>query len=529
MTMTATTIVREEAVRTGANVSIQHLSKTFGSQRVLHDVGFDLRPGEVVALLGQNGSGKSTLIKLLTGFHVPDADTDASLVVDGESFDLPIHSAGSSFKIAAVHQDLALLPSATVAENLLIDRLGSRALLPFRWSELHQRAERILRRVGATDVSTRAMVGALRPVQQAMVAIARAIDEIGTSAGGLLILDEVTAFLSQDGIEELFDLIAEVSSRGISVLFVSHRMEEIWRVCQRAVVLRNGEVTADVALADTTEDELVTKIVGQQLDWLYPEKHDASGPVALRVRHEGTGMLRQFELEASAGEIIGLTGLRGMGHDRVVYALYGEDAAAAGTLELDGVTTDLGRIDPRLACSLGLRLLPSDRLTNGAVGWASVRENSTLPALRGFVRFGMLQRRQENAWAEDLVRDYDVKPADPHAIYSSLSGGNQQKVLVGKWLATKPRLLLLDEPTQGVDVGARRDIFSRIVDAATSGVTVLYSTTEIQDLAELCHRVLVFRDGCVVGEVAGSQVNEENISRLCWSRGAASERMPKAG
>jgi ribose transport system ATP-binding protein len=495
------------------HLAVEHLTKTFAGRTVLHDVGFSIPAGEVVALLGQNGSGKSTLIKLLTGFYSPDAGSGASIAIGDRALRLPVKD-DSGFTVAAVHQDLGLLPAASVTENMLIDNLRHGQVSPLRWRSLHRRAADMLARVGVHDISPKALVEQLTPIQHAMIAIARAIDEI--SDGGLLILDEVTAFLTQDAVEALFELIREVARRGISVLFVSHRMEEIWRVCDRAVVLRNGVLVAEAMISETTEEELISEIIGQRLDWLYPEKQAIDDRVSMTVSCSGSQDLGAFDLEARAGEIIGVTGLRGMGYDRVVYALYGEEPGACGTLDIAGRQVALAKLDARSAKRMGVRLVPSERLKNGAVGFASVRENSTLPMLHTFMRFGRISTRRESRWTSDLIESYQVSPPHPDAPYGSLSGGNQQKVLVGRWLRTDPVILLLDEPTQGVDVGARRDIFTRIVDAASSGVTVIYSTTESQDLAELCHRVLVFRNGQVVGVLAGADVSEDNISRLSW-------------
>jgi ribose transport system ATP-binding protein len=516
----AVTPVRDEEVAVAdeaPSVRVEHLTKSFADRTVLSDVSFNIPAGKVVALLGQNGSGKSTLIKLLSGFHAPDSGAGSAIVIGEERLSLPLRHDLHDFRIAVVHQDLALLPSASVTETLLIDRIGDHALGALSWGEVHARARLMLETVGAVGIRERSLVSDLKPVQRAMVAIARAIDEL--SAGGLLILDEITAFLTQDGIDQLFELIRTVAARGIGVLFVSHRMEEVWRICERAVVLRNGELIADVELSETSEDELVTKIVGQRLEWLYPEKNPTSHEVRVRFRDVRAGPLRHFELEARSGEIIGLTGLRGMGYERVVYSLYGETPGCGGTVEIGGKVIPLAGLRPRHAFGLGLRLVPSDRLLNGAVGGATVRENASLPHLDKFIRRGFLNRRSERLWALDLVTNYGVSPVDTEAFYSRLSGGNQQKVLMARWLETKPEVLLLDEPTQGVDVGARREIFSRIVDAAGKGMTVLYSTSETQDLAELCHRVLVFRDGVVAGELRGEQVSEEAISRMCWASG----------
>jgi len=505
-----------ERVARSEEVGFRHLTKTFGSRTVLKNVSFSIASGEVVALLGQNGSGKSTLIKMLAGYHEPDSGSGAAIVVGDEERTLPLSDRDARYRIAVVHQDLALLPTMSVAENLMIDRLGDRALGRLSWRQIHARAAAMLKRVGAEEIDPRAEVSKLRPLHRAMVAIARAMDELGEE--GLLILDEVTAFLTQDGIDQLFEHIREVTGRGISVLFVSHRIEEVWRISTRAVVLRNGELVADVPLAATSLDDLVSAIVGERLDWLYPEKHPVQGEQRLRVRNVRGGQVRSFELGARAGEIVGLTGLRGMGHERVVYALYGEMPGCEGTIAVgERPEQPLAALSPHQANELGIRLIPSERLLNGALAGATVRENASLPLLEQFVRRGLLSKRSEREWAWQLVCNYGVSPADTEAIYSSLSGGNQQKVLVGRWLETAPEILLLDEPTQGVDVGARREIFSRIVEAARSGVTVLYSTSEIQDLAELCHRVLVFRDGVIAGQLEGTEVTEDAISRLCWA------------
>jgi ribose transport system ATP-binding protein len=501
-------------------IRVEHLTKSFGSRTVLEDVSFDIPPGKIVGLLGQNGSGKSTLIKILTGFHDPDHGSDAAIVVGEHRLGLPLHHGplhheADDFSIAAVHQDLGLLPVASVTENLLIDRLGSRSLGKLSWSATHRRAQEILDRVGATGISPRTEVSELKPVQRAMVAIARAIDEL-SSDRGLLILDEVTAFLTADGIDQLFELVRTVAARGIAVLFVSHRMEEIWRICDQAVVLRGGRLIRAADISETSEDELIGDIVGQRLDWLYPDKHTHSEEVRISFRGVRSAPVRDFSLEARAGEIIGLTGLRGMGHERLVYSLYGDADHCLGELRINGKVVDLNKLRPGAAYQLGLRLVPSERLLNGAVSEATVRENASLPLISTFVRRGALSPRRERDWATDLVRNYDVSPQDTEINYGRLSGGNQQKVLMARWLETAPTVLLLDEPTQGVDVGARRDIFQRIVAAAQAGTTVIYTTSETQDLAELCHRVLVFRDGAVAGELAGADVTEDAISRMCW-------------
>ncbi len=506
------------------NIRFEHLTKTFGTRTVLNDVTFDVTPGTVTALLGQNGSGKSTLIKLLSGFHRPDRTAHCRTVVDGASHEFSDALTTKLVRVAPVHQDLGLDVSASVTENLLLNSLGNRALSPIGWRSTHARARRILRTWGAGNIDPRLPVGALSPLQRASVAVARAVE--GVQGGGLLILDEVTAFLSVDATRELFKLVRTLTDRGIAVLFVSHRLEEVYEVCDRAIVLRNGELVAERPIAGTTEDDLTEAIVGHSLGWLYPDKNRYGSARRLRVTGLNGRGLHDVSFDAHEGEIVGLTGLRGMGHDRVVYALYGELSRTTGVVEIDETKRDISFLRPRRAAELGVRLVPSDRLKNGAAGSATIRENLSLPLVDRFFRFGALSKRAESGWALDVALRYGLSPPEPEHIYSSLSGGNQQKALMARWLETEPRLLLLDEPTQGVDIGSRRDIFKRISDAAASGMTVVYSTTEIQDLAEICHRVLVFRDGGVVGQLSGPDATEAAIGRLCWKTSNTSATTP---
>lgn len=496
-------------------LSLEHLTKSFSGTPVLNDVSFSLERGEVLALLGQNGSGKSTLIKLLTGFHAPDAGSDAALGLDGHRYPLPVSDRQlPDYRIGAVHQDLGLVVSGTVAENLLLGQAGATGLRPIRWSKFYDKAEQMLAGVGVKNVPARATVRDLAAVQRAAVAMARAVGQV--AGGGLLILDELTAFLTQDGVDELFELIEEVSRAGVSVIFVSHRLEEIWRICSRAIVLRNGNLVADTSLEGKSDDDLIDAIVGQPLDWLYPPKPKVTGSVRLRLRIQPERGAAGVEIEANAGEILGVTGLRGMGYGQVVRTLYGE-LPQPGRLEIDDDAVDVPDLDPVRAYRLGIRLVPSDRLKNAAFGEASVSENASLPVLAKFMRHGLYRRSLEAAWVDELVHGYGIVPPDPGVAFSALSGGNQQKVVVAHWIETQPRVLLLDEPVQGVDVGARRDIFLRIVESAERGMTIIYSSSEPDDLAELCHRVIAFRDGRISGELSGEAVTANAISRLCWA------------
>jgi ribose transport system ATP-binding protein len=511
--MTATAPTTMVATTPTSTVQIRGLSKTFGPRKVLDDVTLTFPAGTVHGLLGANGSGKSTLIKILAGYHAPD-DGAGALVLGGRehSFPLPAderHAIGMAF----VHQDLGLIPDGSVAENLLIEELSPSAGRPISWRAVHRRAWEMLRRVSGEHIDVRLPVGRLAAVDRAIVAIARAVAAL--HPGGLLVLDEVTAFLPRDEVDRLFGLLETLRSEGTSVLFVSHRLEEVRVACQSVTVLRNGELVARRELAHTTDEQIVADIVGARVQDLYPTKHSVQAGTGISVREVRAEGLGPVSFEAQPGEIIGLTGLRGMGYERLVYALYG-DRPASGRVAVRGAELDLAGLRIRDAVAAGMALVPADRLRRGAVAGASVQENTTLPFVGSFVRGGRIRTRDERATTRTLLDSYGVVPAEPDYAYGRLSGGNQQKVLMARWLHTEPSLLLLDEPTQGVDVGARKELFRRVVEAAAGGATVLYSTTETQDLAELCHRVLVFRDGQVAAELTGEQVTDDELIRACW-------------
>lgn len=494
-------------------VVISGFSKTFGNRRVLQNFEATFAQGTVHGLVGANGSGKSTLIKILAGYHDPDHG-QAELQIRGERYAFPVHhSDRRRIGIGFVHQDLGLAGEVSVAENLFIDALAPRPLSRVPWRALNDRAELLLGRVGGDHIRPADTINQLIPVDRAIVAIARAISELVPR--GLLVLDEVTTFLPRDGVELLFQLMRDVCAEGTSVLLVSHRLEEIRAACEAVTVLRNGAVVASRKIRETSEETLVTDIVGSELADLYPHKGrpgDATRFCVENLRGHGFGPI---SFAAKQGEIIGVTGLRGMGHERLPYALYG-DTRATGSIRVEGVTLDLRGAGVVDVLKAGVRLVPGDRLRQGAVASATVQENATLPFIREFFKRGRLRRGPERVATEKLLDAYGVAPRDPSYLYSRLSGGNQQKVLLGRWLRTTPKVLLLDEPTQGVDIGARRDLFARIVQAAEEGATVIYVSTETQDLAELCHRVLVFRDGTVARALERGEVTEENILRACW-------------
>jgi ribose transport system ATP-binding protein len=492
-----------------AVIAARNFSKTFTGRTVLQSVDLDVLPGEVHGLLGQNGSGKSTLIKILAGFHHPDEG--ASLTVRGSDVPLPLRPGGARrHGMSFVHQDLGLAAELTVLENFRVGLYDTRLAWRVNWREERRIVRAALRRYGAR-CEPDALVSSLGEVDRAMVAIARALEELRTGDGGLLVLDEPTPYLPRDGVERLFASVREAAASGIGVLFVTHRLEEVHALTDRVTILRDGRLVGTTVAASASEADLIELILGFALDELYPAPHDSVGDVALSMRHVNADDVKDLDLELRRGEIVGVTGLLGMGWERVPYLIFGADSGATGSIEVGGRTHQLDDFTPAKAMRRGMALLPANRLRDGGVPSATVTENLTLPTVGTYFSGGLLKHRREVRRVAELLEEFQVSPPDPDRTFATLSGGNQQKVLVAKWLETKPKVLLLHEPTQGVDVGARAQIFTRIRDAAEAGTAVVLASSEYEDLVHLCDRVIIFRDGRAVSEVSGAALTVERL------------------
>jgi len=501
-------------------VALAHLSKTFGGARALKGVSLTVLPGEVHGLLGQNGSGKSTLIKILAGFHAPDPGGE--LVVNGKPVKLPLQPGqfrdlGMSF----VHQDLALIPSLTVTENLRISELASTRRWHISWAREHRKAADLFARYGV-QLSPRAQVSDISVIDRALLGIIRAVDDMRTSDAlgqggrGLLVLDEPTAFLPKEGTDRLFRLVREIVASGASVLFVSHNLGEVREITNRITVLRDGEVVATVATRDTTEAQMVQLIIGRHLDTLAPPTHQPSNKnIAISIKGLRGGSLRDVEVDIHEGEVLGVTGLLGSGFEDIPTLLFGARPAAAGTMTLGGQDHALAAMTPAKAIRLGIAFVPADRQNDGSIGTVTVTDNVTMQVIGRYVTALRLDRRRMIHDAQALIDAYDVRPPTPTMEYQGLSGGNQQKVLLAKWLQTRPSMLLLHEPTIGVDVGARQQIFGVIRDAAAAGTAVVCASADYEQLAAMCDRVLIVARGRVVRQLLGADVTEERIAEQC--------------
>ncbi len=495
----------------------RHFSKTFGGHRALDDVSLTVRKGEVHGLLGQNGCGKSTLIKILAGYHDPDPGAELSL--GGRSVPLPLPSGQSqALGISVVHQHLGLIPSLSVVENLELTRLSASRELAISWRAKRARAAEIFARYDL-PIDPAESVGRLAAVERAMVAIVRAVEDLRSGDGaetGVLILDEPTPFLPKADVQKLFGLVRRIVAGGASVLFVSHDIDEVREITDRATILRDGRNTGTVDTAACSRQDIIELIVGRKMTESTKAPSLAlSAPARVSIDSLSGGSVRGLSLDIRPGEVVGLTGLLGSGFEQVVYQLYGASPARTGTLTIDGRTTAIPGHVPESSIRGGMVLIPGDRNQNAAIGVLPIEDNVTMPLLGTKLNRWNVRRAAMRKLALKLGEDFGVSPNRPFQPLASLSGGNAQKVVLAKWLQTHPTLILLDEPTQGVDVGARELVFEAIRKATSSGASVICASSDYEQLAILCHRVLVFSDGRVVRTLDGTDVTKDQIARTC--------------
>jgi ribose transport system ATP-binding protein len=501
---------------------IEDVAKTFGGAQALKGVSFSVAPGEVHGLLGKNGSGKSTLVKILAGFHEPDAG--GRLLFNGEPVALPLKPGdfrrlGMSF----VHQNLGLVPSLTVLENLRLADLTAARTARIDWRAERAATVDALARFGVSlDPGER--VDRLSPVERALLAIVRAFEEIRTACEatgrpGLVLLDEPTPFLPKAGVDKLFGLVRSIAAQGSSVIFISHDIDEVMEITDAVTVLRDGAVAGSLLTPDARRDEIVALIVGRRLARAAPARRESvSRPAFARIENLSGGMLRSGTITVGKGEILGLTGLIGSGYADVPYLVFGARPSRSGSLALDAdAAMPLGGMTPRRAIDLGLALLPGDRQGASGVDSLSVADNMFLPDIDRFFRNGRLSNSRIRREAFALGGAFEVRPNDPDLKLSALSGGNAQKVLIARWMNRDPRLLLLDEPTQGVDVGTRAQIFAALRAAAARGMSVVCASSDSEQLAEICDRVLVFSRGAICEEVTGAGLTKEGIAAACYA------------
>ncbi len=482
------------------------LSKSFPGLKALDDVSLEVASGEIVAVLGHNGSGKSTLVKVLAGVY----QADAGAVVEVRDADGQILGGPAAREeLHFIHQDLGLVDILNTVENLGLGVRG-RGLAPVRRAAERRHARELIAQFGV-DFDVSVPVGALSPAQRAIVAIARALDG-WTRPDNVLVLDEPTTALHGDEVQVLFEAIRRIAASGAGVVFISHRLDEVLALADRVVVLRDGRVVADEPTAGLDHDQLVALIVGRAVAELTVLAQDSAAEAVLTVTGLCGAEINDVSLSLRAGEIVGVGGILGSGREQLAAMLFGAQHRSEGRVEVGG--SELVPDDTVAAIEAGMAFLPADRRRGGAVMDMNVRENLTLPMLGPLRRtFGRLDSKAERKETRYWMHTVNLRPPNPEQPLKLFSGGNQQKVVLAKWLRVQPRVLLLDDPTQGVDVGAKAAIYELIIAARRNGAGVLLCSSDTKELVQLCDRVLVFNGGRVVSEVPRESLSEARLVR----------------
>lgn len=487
-------------------LSLQGIHKRFDNTVALGGVDLDLLPGEVLGLIGENGAGKSTLARIIAGVHQPDA---GAIEVDNERRAIPDVRTAQTLGIAVVHQELNLVPHLSVESNILLGREPWRVPL-LKLSDrkaLRERATEMLELVGL-DVDPGTLVMHLSIAAQQRVEIARAL----SLNARILIMDEPTSSLSTGDADALLQIVASLRHQGISVIYISHKLDEVLRISDRIAVFRDGLKVAEIRSSEATQDQLVTAMVGRELSTLFPDRPRSLGEVILRVDDLlAYGIAEPVSFEVRSGEVLGIAGLVGAGRTELLRAIFGASRRRAGRVSVLG--QPVGN-SPAEAMRAGIGFVPEDRKSEGLHLPLSLRDNITLAVLRNLAR-GMFRREsRECSVADSFIGQLDVHAASREQPVVSLSGGNQQKVLLAKWLAIEPKVLLLDEPTRGIDVGAKQEVYRLIARIAESGVAVVVVSSEMEEIIGLSHRALVMREGRPAGELPGDRLCEEEIMAL---------------
>jgi ribose transport system ATP-binding protein len=504
--MAATTPEREQTVPVQAPVvSLRNATKTYGPIRALTGVTFELRAGEVMCLAGENGAGKSTLIKILTGAIRRDG---GEYLIDGEDVGNPSPAQAREAGIGVVYQELSLLPDLSVGENLLMGQLPARRGIT-RPGELRRQAKAMLDRVGLDWLDPSAEVAALSLATQQLVEIAKVLG----ASPRVLIFDEPTTALSESETKALLARIHQLRDEGHAVMYVTHHLEEMFEIGDRVTVLRDGGLVTSQPMSDFDQDSLIASMVGRKIESLYPATNRTIGEPRLEVRGlQPVGAAAPIDFEVRAGEIVGIAGLLGSGRSELLRAIFGADPVERGEIAVDGERVRGG--DARRAVQAGLGLLTEDRKHLGLLLELSIRENASIAHLDEISRFWVVDKKRERTIVDQYLGGLKLRAGSWEQPVSSLSGGNQQKVLLARWLATKAKVLMFDEPTKGVDVGAKAEIYKVIGDLAAEGLGVVVVSSYLPEVLGLADRVLVMREGTVAGELPAAGATEEDVLHL---------------
>lgn len=488
-------------------LEMQGICKAFPGVRALHNVDFVLRRGEIHALMGENGAGKSTLVKVMTGVYEKDAGT---ISMDGQPIHFKSPQEAQNIGIGTVYQEISLCPNLTVAENMFIGR-GQYAFV--QWKRMNEKAAKLLDSLGIPATPTQELSSCSIAVQQ-MIAIARAID----MDCKILILDEPTSSLDEDEVHKLFSLMRDLKSRAVGIVFITHFLDQVYEISDRITVLRNGMLIGEYEAASLPQFELVSKMMGKALEDVEKiHKHEISVSDDSVPVFEATGLssvagVKPFDFTIQKGEVNGFIGLLGSGRSESVRAIYAADKVNGGETKMNGKKVKIA--DPIHAMKLGIAYLPEDRKGDGIINELSVRDNIilALQVMKGF--FKPFSPKQAEAFADEYIKRLNIKTPSPDTPIKSLSGGNQQKVILARWLLTHPEYLILDEPTRGIDVGTKVEIQKLVLKLAEDGVSVTFISSEIEEMLRTCSRLIVMKDRQIVGELSGPKLTQSDVMHV---------------
>ncbi|WEK50066.1 MAG: sugar ABC transporter ATP-binding protein [Candidatus Kaistia colombiensis] len=473
-------------------LALDGVSKSFAGIHALKNVSFDVRPGEVHALMGENGAGKSTLIKVMAGVHAPDS---GDIRVNGEKVRFASPREARAAGIATVYQELLLFPELSVAENIFLGHAPRTTLNALDWTQMRNEARRLLDDLDSHELDVDARVGSLSVANRQRVEIAKALSQDAR----VLIMDEPTAALADADARRLMDVVRRLRDRGVAIVYVSHRMPEIFALATRVTVLRDGAYVGTHDIGDITEAELVSMMVGRPVDQLFPKVDAEIGAPVLELRQVSyRDEVEDVSFTLRAGEIVGIAGLIGSGRTELALTIFGITPATSGEIRLDG--KPIAITSPKQARDLGIAYVPEDRGLQGLIKTQTIRENLSLALLDRISTATIVNRARESSLARELIKRFGIRARGPEQRVRQLSGGNQQKVVLAKWVATEPRVLIMDEPTRGIDVGAKAEIHALMSRLASQGLAVLMISSELPEVLGMSDRVLVMNNGRIVAE-----------------------------
>ncbi|RPI80354.1 MAG: sugar ABC transporter ATP-binding protein [Chloroflexi bacterium] len=483
-------------------LELKSISKSFSGVEVLHNVSLSLIPGEVHALLGENGAGKSTLVKVITGVHQPDK---GEIFLNGQQVHFSDTLESRQAGIAAIYQELSLFPDLDVAENIFVGRQPTTRSGSIDWRRLYREAGELLSSLGV-HLDLKRKTRELSIAQQQMVEIARAF----SINARILIMDEPTSTLTLNEVADLFRLARRLKNEGTSVIFISHRLEELYELADRVTVLRDGAYVATRSMKEVSRDDMIRMMVGRTITNMFPKQGVQAGDVVLKVENLSyPGLYKNISFELRRGEILGMAGLVGAGRTEVARAIFGVQQAASGSIWVNGKKRKIS--SPRDAIRLGLAFVPEDRQIHGLIPPMNIVSNISLPLLKKYAAAGWVKDRTERAATFQAARQMEVRANNIWQKARELSGGNQQKVVLAKWLSTKPRILILDEPTRGIDVGTKAAVHGLMSSLAAEGIAILMISSELPEVLGMSDRILVMHEGCITAEFSRAEATQEKI------------------